>query len=119
LLCQIRTNRRDGEGKPSSSHQMRTNRHDGEGFPSLSHQMRARNGGQEPSVSRFKQGKVVVGTQIMSEEVVVGWQKPVTSNRVREVVVVTVNVHGHSNYERGGGDWLAEASDSCFERERW
>ena len=51
----------------------------------------------------------------MSEEVVVGWQKPATSNRVREVVVVTANVHGHSNYERGGGDWLAEASDSCFE----
>ena len=35
-------------------------------------------GGQEPSVSRFKRGKVVVGTRIMSEEVVVGWQKPVT-----------------------------------------
>jgi len=35
----------------------------------------------------------------MSEEVVVGWQKPATSNGVREVVVVSLNVHGHSNYE--------------------
>jgi len=50
----------------------------------------------------------------MSEEVV-GWQKPTMSNGVREVVVVSTNVRGHSNYERGGGDWLAEASDSCFE----
>jgi len=56
-------------------------------------------GGQEPSILQFRQGKVVVGTRIMSEEVVVGWQKPAT----------------HSNYERDGGDWLAEASDSRFE----
>ena len=60
----------------------------------------------------------MVGTRIMSEEVVVGRQKPATSNGVREVVVVSANVRGHSNYERGGGDWLAEASDSRFERER-
>ena len=61
--------------------------------------MRASNGGREPSVLKFKRGKVVVDTRIMSEEVVVGWQKPAM----------------HSNYERDGGDWLAEASDSRFE----